>query len=57
MSMGANGGLERVLNDLELDLQTVSYWIWMVGTEFRPFAEAAPVYRHRAPSPVQDEHF
>lgn len=41
MSMGAIGGLKRVLNDLELNLQTVSYWIWM--TEFRPFAEAAPV--------------
>lgn len=57
MSMGAIDGLKRVSNDLEQDLQTVSYWIWMVGTEFRPFAEAAPVYSHRAPSPVQDGHF
>lgn len=58
MSMGAIGGLKRVSNDLELDLQTIeSYWTWMVGTEFRPFAKAALVFSHRAPSLVQDGHF
>lgn len=42
MSMGATGGLKRVSNDLELNLQTIeSYWTCMAGTEFRPFAKAA----------------